>query len=299
MYTSQYSVAVELLRLYLAEQGPVTIESFSDSHSTFSLNGRLVMLSLNDPETVTIKFGKEPAFYAITLELAQFSPDLPTENIPASLVTRFGQYVNSELRDKGYDPEKEAPPQERTVPGEKKDALERDSLMEGIKSGREDEGRDTRRDSGRKIEREGRDVAGSGNTFIRPPDMPDFEDEYEVRGKSRFDPPSFNPSIGDSDLHPAGLGGDPGLKPYLDPLAANPHGGMYPDLNHPIFGERRGNTSRTGVPPGARYDDPYGEDNLEDMGMGLPGNMRNTGGRNANFGGPGLGGPGGGFGGFT
>lgn len=139
----------------------------------------------------------------------------------------------------------------------------------------------------------------------RPPDMPDFDDEYEIKGRYPGEPQGGRvPLIGDRDLNPPGLPRDPLMKPYVDPLAQNPDGGMYPSSDHPMFGRREGNTSRRGVPPGARFDDPYGEDNLEDMGMGLPGNLRH-GGLNprggpggSGFGGSGLGGPGSGGSGF-
>ncbi|RLV91495.1 hypothetical protein JA1_003865 [Spathaspora sp. JA1] len=137
----------------------------------------------------------------------------------------------------------------------------------------------------------------------RPPDMPDFEDEYEIRGSVKRDPPTNFPSIGDDDLNPPGLPRYPEMKPYIDnPLAAGPArggGGMYPTPNHPLFGNpQSGNASRLGVPPGARFDDPYGEDNLDDLGRGLPGNLRRGGGGPPPPGGPpgfmfGGGGPGG------
>ncbi|EGW32739.1 uncharacterized protein SPAPADRAFT_60091 [Spathaspora passalidarum NRRL Y-27907] len=125
----------------------------------------------------------------------------------------------------------------------------------------------------------------------RPPDMPDFEDEYEIKDHRQPIQPNIVPSIGDDDLNPPGLPRHPELKPFIDPLAAGSagtSGGMYPTPHHPLFGQpQSGNSSRRGVPPGARFDDPYGEDNLDDLGMGLPGNLR----------GPGRGGPGSGPGG--
>ncbi|KAG7662277.1 uncharacterized protein J8A68_004171 [[Candida] subhashii] len=136
----------------------------------------------------------------------------------------------------------------------------------------------------------------------RPADMPDFDDEYEIKSH----PPQFSqphiPTIGSDDVNPPG-GSNPLMKPYLDPLQSGPDGGMYPTPNHPIFGQppSGGNTSRLGVPPGARFDDPYGEDNLDDLGMGLPGNLRGGPPGAGGPGGPhmgGFGGPPGGFGGF-
>lgn len=109
----------------------------------------------------------------------------------------------------------------------------------------------------------------------RPNDMPKFDDEYEVHGgKSQGLLTTTSVPIGDRDINPPGLPRDPLMKPYIDPLAVNPDGGMYPGGDHPIFGRNQRNTSRLGVPPGARFDDPYGEDNLDDMGSGLPGNLR-------------------------
>lgn len=135
----------------------------------------------------------------------------------------------------------------------------------------------------------------TSQTRSRPLDMPDFEDEYELKDRRNHvsEPGVFN--IGDRDLNPPGLLRDPPMKPYYDPLSGGvAAGGMYPTPDHPMFGQHQGNTSRLGVPPGARFDDPYGEDNLESMGMGLPGNLRGPG-----FGGPPSGGSpfGGGFGG--
>lgn len=130
----------------------------------------------------------------------------------------------------------------------------------------------------------------------RPADMPEFDDEYEINPR---EPPSVRPgfSVGDRDLTPAGVGQYPEMRPYIDPLADGPRGGMYVGPNDPMFGQRGGNTSRRGVPPGARFDDPYGEDNLQDMGMGLPGNLRGPGGPGGFGPGSGFGGPGPGFGG--
>lgn len=108
----------------------------------------------------------------------------------------------------------------------------------------------------------------------RPNDMPDFDDELEIKARPRGSINAF-PSIGDDDLNPPGLPKYPELKPFIDPLAGGGSGGMYPSADHPLFGLRgEGNTSRLGVPPGARFDDPYGEDNLGALGSGLPGNLR-------------------------
>ncbi|KAG5419305.1 hypothetical protein I9W82_003072 [Candida metapsilosis] len=136
----------------------------------------------------------------------------------------------------------------------------------------------------------------TGNTPFakRPDDMPDFEDEYQIKDKG---PPigsalggqsSQFPSIGGDDLNPPGIPPNPTLQGYIDPLRAPGGGGMHPTPDHPIFGGQGGGGvgGRRGVPPGARYDDPYSEDNLDNLGRGLPSNFRGpgTGGR-GNFGG--------------
>lgn len=111
------------------------------------------------------------------------------------------------------------------------------------------------------------------NELKRPSDMPDFEDEYEVKsppapiydnlGRSKITP------IGSDDLNPPGIGGThPTLKPYLDPLqgdgVGSNHQGMYPDPQHPMFGQPKppGSGGFGGAPPGARYDDPFGPPGL-------------------------------------
>lgn len=132
-----------------------------------------------------------------------------------------------------------------------------------------------------------------------PEEIPKFDDEYEIQPKAQ---PSRSlpevPSIGDSDLYPAGQK-YPSLRPMIDPFDANPNG-MIPGRGHPLFGQGAG----TGIggfrgdhPPGARYDDPSGID-LEggSEGMGLPGGVMRGGPRGAPFGGPGASGSGNPFG---
>lgn len=131
------------------------------------------------------------------------------------------------------------------------------------------------------------------STGQRISDMPGFDDEYEILKHSDEDRPTTRPfpTVGDRDLNPPGLPKHPQMKPYIDPMGGDEEGGMYPLMNHPIFGDRRqgGNSSRLGVPPGARYDDPMGEDNLDMLGQGLPGNLGNSGSGFPGFGNPGPG----------
>ncbi|CUM67183.1 uncharacterized protein PRCAT00004876001 [Priceomyces carsonii] len=106
----------------------------------------------------------------------------------------------------------------------------------------------------------------------RPSDMPDFDDEYEIRNNQDIiQDPTF-PLIGDRDLNPLSSSGD---------------GGMIPSMDHPIFGRpsSSGATSRLGVPPGARFDDPLAEDDFDSMGKGLPSMLKNLSGGGGSFGG--------------
>lgn len=135
----------------------------------------------------------------------------------------------------------------------------------------------------------------------KPNDMPDFDDELEINAKPKVASRGY-PSIGDADLNPPGLPKHPEMKQWHDPLQTL-SGGMYPSPG--MFGDpNQGNTSRLGVPPGARFDDPYGEDSLQDIGQGLPSGLRRGGAPGApgfgqgSFGGFGPGGSSGFGGGF-
>lgn len=278
MFTSYYSIAVDLLRRYLSGKGSVSLESFSDSQALFALNSKPVLLSLNDESTVTVKIGKDPESQSLIIQMSQFDLTFPVETLPERIQGEFNKILDNELLNlPGYEQYVTASSNQR----ESERSLDlscADQFMGGMGNFHEP-------------------VATAGNgRFQRPPDMPDFEDEYETRGKPVAMPPTFNPSIGDADLRPAGLGRYPTMEPYLDPLRPNPHGGMYPDANHPIFGGSGGLGVRPGVPPGARYDEPYSEGNMDDMGMGLPGNLRNRGGPGGPGGHGGFSGPGGLFG---
>lgn len=283
MFSSNYSIAVELLRRYLAKKGPVSIGSFSDSHTCFTSDGKPVVLSLNDASAdaanVTIKFGKDPHSHSVTIDMSQYKFRFPTESISATVERDFSKQIESVLLETSTFGAINAP--------------RRKSLQDHEKE---------RRQSASSSGMGGSLPSRSSGQFTRPPDMPDFEDEYEVKGKQRFQPPPFDPTIGDADLNPAGLGGYPTLQPFLDPLAANPHGGMYPDRDHPMFGGGPGGGGgagfpRPGVPPGARYDDPYGEE--PSLGMPGQGGLGGPGGRGGlgSFGGRGGRGGRGGFGG--
>lgn len=89
-------------------------------------------------------------------------------------------------------------------------------------------------------------------------DMPDFEDEYEMQHhRSAVGLPPNVPTIGDRDLNPPGIPRHPTMQPFVDPLASpGQDGGMYPLMNHPLFGHASDDSFPPGVPPGARYDEP-------------------------------------------
>ncbi|CCH47057.1 Translation initiation factor IF-2 [Wickerhamomyces ciferrii] len=118
-----------------------------------------------------------------------------------------------------------------------------------------------------------------------PEELPKFDDEYELKSRleERLPPRSPFAPIGDRDLHP--FGQYPPLKPHLGGPEA-PFSGMIPDANHPLFRGPPGSGSapnRGDHPQGSRYDDPFGRDDFDMVGQGLPGG-RGLGGRST-FGG--------------
>jgi hypothetical protein len=134
---------------------------------------------------------------------------------------------------------------------------------------------------------------------------PGFEDPYDLtRPARRQGPGGYAPNIGERDLYPQGLGpNDPLRIGGVGPgLRGGPGGGMMPDFDDPVFGNRGGDEGFFNplVPPGARYDPtgPFGEG--APMG-GMRGPRGGFGGGRGGFGG-GFGGPGGAphnpFGGF-
>lgn len=129
------------------------------------------------------------------------------------------------------------------------------------------------------------DVADSSRTRLL--DKPDFDDEYEIKGKYQQNRPQVSMSIGDDDLYPGGI---KNITDH-DPLRIGGRGnGMSPSFNHPLFGNRS-SSSRGDHPFGARYDEPFGPgENDELTGQGLPGYRgTNNGigfGQNNPFGGP-------------
>ena len=111
-------------------------------------------------------------------------------------------------------------------------------------------------------------------TRRRPGDMPDFDDEYEIKKGLRVQPPPVGglPSIGSQDLDPV----HPQFTPYLGPGAGGPvigDGGMVPLKDHPLFRGGGRQAGRPGLPPGARYDEPFGGDNLDGFGGNFGGNF--------------------------
>ncbi|RKP29332.1 hypothetical protein METBISCDRAFT_28311 [Metschnikowia bicuspidata] len=273
MFTTYYSLAVDLLRRYLGERGNVSLELFSDTDTHFAVDGRPVLLSANDASIVTVKFGRDPHSHAFTVDMTLFAIKLPAESVPPKAASSFREIVDSELQ-KARDFESWA---KRDVAHKSvKEPAGNFSVAPALSA---------------------EQVSSLRQGFQKPPDMPDFEDEYEIKGKHSVGYTPQYPKIGDADLHPAGLNGYPTLQPHLDPLRENPHGGMYLDRNHSFFGRTDG-CGRPGVPPGARYSEPYSEGNMEDMGMGLPEILRKD--PPKGFGGPGnpaAPGFGGGFGG--
>ncbi|KAG4306238.1 hypothetical protein PORY_000226 [Pneumocystis oryctolagi] len=95
-------------------------------------------------------------------------------------------------------------------------------------------------------------------------------------------------SIGDTDLHPPGIGPRPLISPRIGENDSLDRmngciNGMYPDRNHPIYTRfKRDIPNRTMLPPGARYDPVTPHDNC---GIG-PGYLNNFSSRYRNIGEP-------------
>lgn len=276
MAETYYDLTLQLLKSYISEryEALVSVKVDTPDFNKWEAGPFTVTVSVLSPENILINFVRASETRSMSIEWKKWNLELPLKEINVELKDQFFIYLDTRL-----DPPKlqhgEEQKQAQTLTGPPPPTTET-----GIP-----------RSSEPSLNRESR----------RPADMPGFEDEYEVLGSANATGPlsSFAP-IGDRDLNPPGLSRDPPMKPYIDPLAA-PEGGMHPTMDHPLFGRHQGNSSRRGVPPGARFDDPMGEDSLDDMGMGLPGNLRRGGpgfgpGGSSGFGQGGPGGFGGGFG---
>ncbi|OBA20740.1 hypothetical protein METBIDRAFT_12691 [Metschnikowia bicuspidata var. bicuspidata NRRL YB-4993] len=277
MYASGFKLILGLVRKYLAEkldaEPSQSAQSLSsDTHAQWSVGGdfnkaTITATRLTDENTI-LNFISGDDVRAVQVPLHVIGVTLldDVDDISPDLVAAFTAHVDGKLHQAGGF--WKLPPRKPEEVGQnpKNQDTEAPRLPAPLAPGAPLPG--ARQSASR--------------TFSRPPDMPDFEDEYESKSRAGMTPQTGGFGIGDRDLNPPGLLRDPPMKPYLDPYGGEvAGGGMYPTGDHPMFGLSRGNTSRLGVPPGARFDDPYGEDNLEDMGMGLPGNMRHP-----PFGGP-------------
>lgn len=257
MFATPFAAATQLLAGYV---GPHEKKNETKETALWVKESLSVTIAQVAPKLTMVTFAVGETTTAVPVDWASFDLSFPLEDIPSAAKEQFFALMDLKLAL----PIKE---------------VARPNANESVR--RDTEGLRTQKDIKREIPTE---------TSRRPADMPDFEDEYEVLPKQ---PQAGVHPIGDSDLYPPGIPKHPLLTPFVDPLA--PAGGMHPSRDHPIFGQpRRGNASRLGVVPGARFDDPLGEDNLQDMGMGLPGNMRGPPG----FGPPGFDGPPG-FGGLS
>lgn len=260
MHDTWFSLVSELVKGYLGSKGVSDPQQTlsSNAHAVWIADGLTVTLNAISDKDVLANFVRGSMVKTVQIKHDSLDIELPVKDLN-SAQEKFDTFLDEQLNEgllqtfsQKQQPEDQPREQRQPLP-----QPERSSLL----------------------------ISSSGHSARqRPPDMPDFEDEYELKSRvSRHTAPFAN--IGDADLNPAGVPANPVMRPYLDPLRGGLDGGMYPSPDHPIFGSRTGNTSRTGVPPGARYDEPYGEGNLEDMGMGLPGNLR----RGSDSQGPGFG----------
>ncbi|KAF3993700.1 hypothetical protein FT663_01113 [Candidozyma haemuli var. vulneris] len=264
MANTYYELTLQLLKAYIAEryEAQVNVKVDTPEFNKWEAGPFIVTVSEISPNNSLINFVRGSQSVSVSIEWEKWNIELPVKEVSDELKQQFAVFLDTRLdppklrRDEEHkDSESLTGPPPPGPPGL------------GIPRASDD------------------DLNAIGSR--KPADMPDFEDEYEVLGSAnRTGTSSTFAPIGDRDLNPPGLSRDPPMKPFIDPLAA-PEGGMHPTMDHPLFGRSQGNASRRGVPPGARFDDPMGEDNLEDMGMGLPGNLRRGGGPGFGPGGPG------------
>lgn len=239
---SYLKLAHQLLRDYVVDNISSDVDDVVSTaqHVQWRAGEFTVTLSETSPTTSVINFIRETKVDGFSVDWVEFGADVDAE-VTDELRARFSILVNQALQGP-LKPLGKSPGQENTEKTQTLD-VSPPSLLAGPETGPEIPGK-----------------------YRRPPDMPDFDDEYDLL--RRRDAPSTRafPAIGDRDLDPAGVSRYPPMKPYLDPLA-EPNLGMYPTKDHPIFGGGRGRGGPPGVPPGARYDDPFGGSG----GSGFPG----------------------------
>ncbi|KAK4618131.1 hypothetical protein CLAFUW4_12356 [Fulvia fulva] len=96
-----------------------------------------------------------------------------------------------------------------------------------------------------------------------PEPMPGFEDPYDLQRPMRGQGQGGFGNIGERDLHPQGLGPNDPMRGGIGPGFGGPMGGggMHPTFDDPLFAGqgRRGGGYNPQAPPGARYEDPFGQ----------------------------------------
>lgn len=243
---SYLKLAHQLLRDYIVDHISSDVEDVvsTPQHVQWRAGNFTVTLSETSPTTSVINFIRGNKVDGFSVDWAEFGADVDAQ-VTDELRARFSFLVNQSMQDPAK-PLGKGPRLENTEKAQKPH-IPPPSILADPKSG-----------------------LSIPSRSRRPPDMPDFDDEYDLL-RTR-DAPSTRafPSIGDRDLDPAGVSRYPSMKPYLDPLA-EPNLGMYPTKDHPIFGGGRGGGNPPGVPPGARYDDPFGGSGSGFPGSGFPG----------------------------
>lgn len=253
MFATNFELTQELLRRYLLEacgEGP-SEETSSEGHALWQYPAKLLSVTLTrlSEATTLVVFVVGKSTVTTQVDLNALGIDLPCSEVLSADSHKFAAHMHSVLGDDLFRDRGPTPSQARD-PGPPPGFHPRKSDVKPVLP-----------------LAAGSQPSGHG----RPSDMPYFEDELQTRRRLPAATPVYN--IGEDDLN-GPVPPHPELRPYLDPLAPRPSGGLYLSPDHPMFGRSEGNTSRLGVPPGARFDDPYGENNLEDMGLGLPGNLR-------------------------
>lgn len=260
MISSYFQLTLLLLRTYTEQRfsKDIKVDVDTEQFAKWTVESRTITISEIAADSTLVNFVQGLNAENVVIPWKDWNVKLPLELVSLELADKFAIFLDSKLDPPIVRQQPQKSERERSEP-----ELAAPTLQQKV--------------------------------YRKPNDMPDFDDEYEMLGRTDRPPgppPGLAP-IGDRDLNPPGLPRDPLMKPYIDPLSSG-EGGMHPTRDHPLFGRRQQNTLRLGVPPGARFDDPFGESNLDDMGMGLPGNLRGPGGP----GGPGSSGGFGNFGNF-
>ncbi|KAF7579812.1 PI31 proteasome regulator family protein [Clavispora lusitaniae] len=194
-----FELAQSLLRGYLDSSDlPVEVVFAGEKHQQWSAGPYTVSVTETGATTTLINLVRKSETKTAVVDWAEWGIE-PDCEVSAQLRRRFADFL-----DEKFFPQLTSDRQDRRDPNDRTE---------------QKPGPDQQNILPRRLEK----VRPTGPE--RPPDMPDFDDEYELKDTHR--PAAAPPAlVGDRDLYPAGLPRHPEMKPYLDPLADGPRGGM-------------------------------------------------------------------------